>query len=508
MEIANIGKDRKKRIKASPDLNTLVYGKIPPQARDLEEAILGAIMLEKDAFDRAIEIISHNCFYVDSHQRIFKAMMHMKHKNTPIDIRTVVEELRKRDELDIVGGPYFVTKLTNDVVSSANLEAHCQIMYQKFIAREVIRINGWAISEAYEDSTDAFNLLDDLSSQISNLAINKISKPYSTLAEVSQAALLKIAEIKASKQELTGVPSGIYELDSITQGFQPGNMIIIAARPSVGKSAIAANFAYNAAVSEIKPTPAAVFSLEMPSEQWAMRIMSAQSGIEMKKIKRGRVEEYELNRLGQMCFHTFSDAKVFFDDSPNLSIYQLKAKARVLVNKEKVGLIIVDYLQLMGGEEESNKFNREQEVSTISRELKHLALELKVPVIALSQLNRKGDGADPQMSHLRESGAIEQNADDVFILTDPPENVIADEPEKYKDSIIVKISKHRNGQRLPVQIRFVKEIQKIMNERDYQLYLEDKTIPQAKPIGESAKSSNPTQVDLEFFEGFNEEDKY
>src|SRR6186713_1697743 len=267
MELTNLNKDRKQRRKTSSDLSSLVYGKIPPQAKDLEEAVLGAIMLEKNAFDVVIEILKPECFYVDAHQRIYRAMQGLAQKNKPIDILTVVEELKTREELEMVGGAYYVTKLTNAVVSSANIETHARIILQKFIQRELIRISGEIIGDAYEDSADVFDLLDDAESKLFEITNNHLRKNFDSIDTVLVKTIQRIEDMRNKQGEISGVPSGFATLDKITYGWQPTDLIILAARPAVGKTAFALNLARNAALNATKPTGVAFFSLELSSAQ-------------------------------------------------------------------------------------------------------------------------------------------------------------------------------------------------------------------------------------------------
>ena len=294
MELTNFNsnnKDRSKsRRKGSIDMSTMVYGKVPPQAKELEEAVLGAIMLEKSAFDTVIEILKPECFYVDAHQRIYMAMQSLQQKNQPIDILTVVEELKTKDELEMVGGPYYVTRLTNAVVSSANIEAHSRIILQKFIQRELIRISGEIISESYEDSTDVFDLLDDAESKLFEITNNHLRKNFDSIDSILVKAVQRIEDMRHRNEELTGVPSGFPSLDKVTYGWQPSDLVILAARPAVGKTAFALNLVRNAALSPTKPTPVAFFSLEMSSAQLVQRILSAESEIWLEKISRGKME--------------------------------------------------------------------------------------------------------------------------------------------------------------------------------------------------------------------------
>jgi replicative DNA helicase len=478
MEISSIGKDKKRRVKGSPDLSTLVYGKVPPQARDLEEAVLGAIMLEKNAFDAASELLKPECFYVDSHQRIFAAMMGLQQKNMPIDILTVVEELRKRDELEVVGGPYFVTKLTNSVVSSAHIDTHCKILIQKFIQRELIRLSGEIIGDAYEDSTDAFDLLDEAESKLFDLTNSYVKGNFDEISNVLVTAVNRIEELRNKKDDISGVPSGFAKLDAVTNGFQSTDLIIIAARPSVGKTAFALNLARNAAMHPVRPTPVGVFSLEMSNAQLVQRILSAQSEVWMEKIARGRMDDHEMQQLYNKGVKALSEAPIYLDDTAALNIFELRAKARRMVSRHKVGMIIIDYLQLMSGGGDNRNSNREQEISSISRALKGLAKELSVPIIALSQLNRAVEGRKegnkiPQLSDLRESGAIEQDADMVMFLYRPEYYEINQNEmgESRKGETIIKIAKHRNGSLETIQLKGLLHIQKFVdwddNETNY-----------------------------------------
>ncbi len=466
MDLTNLNKDRKTRRKNAPDLSTMVYGKVPPQAKDLEEAVLGAIMLEKSAFDTVAEILKPECFYVDAHQRIFKCMQGLQQKNQPIDILTVVEELKSKSELDIVGGPYFVTRLTNTVVSSANIEAHSRIVLQKFIQRELIRISGEIISDSYEDSTDVFDLLDDAESKLFEITNNHLRKNFDKIDDVLVKTVARIEDLRHKNEDISGVPSGFTSLDRVTYGWQNTDLIILAARPSVGKTAFALNLARNAALHATKPTPVAVFSLEMSAGQLVQRILSAESEIWLEKISRGKLEEHEMKQLYAKGIQRLSDAPIFIDDTAALNIFELRAKCRRLKNKHNIGLIIIDYLQLMSGTGDKGS-NREQEISNISRNLKGLAKELQVPIIALSQLSRavetrKEGNKMPQLSDLRESGAIEQDADMVMFIYRPEYYDITSNEmgESNKGETHIRIAKHRNGSLETIKLRALLHIQK------------------------------------------------
>ncbi len=473
MELTNLNnKDRKQRRKAQVDLSSMVYGKVPPQAKDLEEAVLGAVMIEKSAFDTIVEILKPECFYVEAHQRIFKAMQSLANKSQPIDILTVAEELRSKEELEMVGGPYYVTRLTNAVVSSAHVEAHSRIILQKFIQRELIRISGEIIGDAYEDTTDVFDLLDEAESKLFEITNNHLRKNFETIDSVLVKTIQRIEDLRHKNEDVTGVPSGFTALDRVTYGWQNTDLIILAARPAVGKTAFALNLARNAAMHPTKSTPVALFSLEMSAAQLVQRILSAESEIWLEKISRGKMEEHEMKQLYARGIQRLAQAPLFIDDTPALNIFELRAKCRRLKNKHNIGLIIIDYLQLMSGTAENRNANREQEISNISRNLKALAKELSVPIIALSQLSRaveqrgaKEGSRVPQLSDLRESGAIEQDADMVMFLYRPEYYDIntSAEGENIKGLTEVKIAKHRNGSLETIKLKALLHIQKFAN---------------------------------------------
>lgn len=464
MEITGLNKDRKRR-KTSIDLSTMVYGKVPPQAKELEEAILGALMLEKSAFDTVSEIIKPECFYVDANQHIFRAMQALQQDSVPIDILTVVEQLKKQEMLDKVGGPYYVTKLTNSVVSTANIDAHARIVLQKFIQRELIKISGEIIGDAYEDSTDVFDLLDESETKMFNITNNYLKKNFEDIGSVLIEAITRIDELRTKTEEISGVPSGFASLDRVTYGWQPTDLVILAARPAVGKTAFALNLARNAALHPTKPVGVGFFSLEMSAAQLVQRILSAESEIRMEKISRGKLEDYEYQQLHSKGIKKLENAPLFIDDTAALNIFEFRAKARRMVNKHRVGIIIIDYLQLMSGSNDKGG-NREQEISNISRNLKSLAKELKVPIIALSQLSRavetRKESKMPQLSDLRESGAIEQDADMVMFIYRPEyyEMMNNEMGESTSGETHIRIAKHRNGSLETIKLRAKLEIQK------------------------------------------------
>lgn len=458
MEAPN--KNRKQQKRSSLDLGTMVFGKVPPQAKDIEEAVLGAVMIQKDSFTEISQMLKPECFYVEAHQRIFRAMLALESKSQPIDMLTVAEQLRSQDELELVGGPYYVTKLTNSVVSSAHNQHYCRIILQKFLKREVIRIGGLMIGDAYEDSVDVFDLMNDFEKEYTQLSLGRLGKQIAGLDVHLVQRLQRIEKLRQNPQHITGIASGFGGIDNITHGWQNTDLIILAARPAVGKTALAMNMARNAAMNPEKPVPVAFFSLEMSAGQLVDRIISAESEIWLDKIMNGYVDDHQMKVLFTKGVGPLGKgAKIYIDETPALNLFELRTRCRMLRRQwlkelgTEDGLIIIDYLQLMSGMSENYRNNnREQEISQISRGLKSLAKELNVPIIALSQLNRatenrKGEAQTPKLSDLRESGAIEQDADMVMFMYRPEYYEIkADElGENTKGLTLISIAKHRNG---------------------------------------------------------------
>ncbi len=452
-----------------PDLSPLLYGKMPPQAPDLENAILGAIMLEPQKIAEVLEIIqSPDCFYSDANQRIYASVRRLFDKGSRIDFMTVCEDLRKNSELDLVGGAYYVTSLTRDVVSSAHIEEHARIVMQKYIMRELIRMSGEVISEAYEDSSDVFDLLDKAETNLYEITDKHLRKNYLGINSILMKTIDEIEKQALKKEDLTGVASGFRDLDKITSGWQRTDLIILAARPAVGKTAFSLNLVMNAALHPTNPTPVAFFSLEMSAGQLVKRMLSAVTEVPLGNITKGQLAPHELVQIHQRM-NKLAQASIFIDDQAALNIFELRAKCRRLKQKNNIGLVIIDYLQLMQGSVDKNS-NREQEISKISRDLKGLAKELEIPIIALSQLNRSvesrgGSGAAkmPQLSDLRESGAIEQDADMVMFLY-RPEYYSNNKNEEGLDVVQgetwINIAKHRNGQTDIVKVKAVLEYQR------------------------------------------------
>jgi replicative DNA helicase len=491
----------------------MIYGKVPPQATELEEAVIGAIMTNKNAFDTVAEILAAECFYKDTHQRIFKAFVSLSERSQDIDLLTVVEELKRREDLDLVGGPYAVTKLTNSVMSDAHIETHCKIIKQKFLQRELIRISGETITEAYEDSADAFDVLDEHEKKLVTLTSGFIKGDFQNSETLAVKAMERIDYLLNNKEELSGVPTGYPVLNKLTNGWQPTDLIILAARPSVGKTAFALNLARNAATDPRKPTAVGFFSLEMSAGQLVQRILSTESQVFLEKIARGRLYDEDYDKVYAANLR-FGQMPIFIDDTAALNVLEFRSKARRLVSKHKVGLIIIDYLQLMSG---TGNGNREQEISNISRNLKGLAKELHIPIIALSQMSRdieKRKG-DPQLSDLRESGAIEQDADMVCFLFRPDYQQLNNEIDPaLKGDAFLKIAKHRNGSLEKIPFKTDLRIQTWFDEAQYAAYtnqevpfptgnwkkVEHETIPTTSGKGLTFTDSgeNDTEEDLPF----------
>jgi replicative DNA helicase len=437
-------------ISQTVDVSSMIYGKIPPQNKEMEAAVLGAVLLESSAFDTVVEILKPEIFYVESHQRVYRSILRLAEKSIPIDTLTVVEDLKSIGELESTGGAYFIMQLTNTVVSSANIVAHARIILQKYMLREMIRISGETLMECYNDENDVFDVMDKAGSELFAISSGNLKKDFKPISVEYQKELKELKERIIKKEEITGVPSGFTTIDKVTYGWQPTDFIVIAARPSVGKTAFALNIARNAAYHPVKPTKSAIFSLEMSTGQLTSRLMSSESSIPLSAIRRGKMEQWQLDTIENTCDLTFLKDNIFIDDTPALGVFELRAKCRRLVKKHGVGLIIIDYLQLMSGSGDGKNGNREQEISKISRQLKALAKELHVPIIALAQLSReveKRQSKEPVLSDLRESGAIEQDADIVAFLyrTDYQQEAHKVDPSIAGDTYI-KFAKHRNGQ--------------------------------------------------------------
>lgn len=443
----------------SSQVISLEKGKMPPQAIDLEEVVLGALMIDKKGVDEVIDILHPDVFYKPAHQYIFEAIFSLFENSQPVDLLTVSAQLKKDGKLELAGGEFYLIQLTQKVSSSAHIEFHARIVLQKFIQRSLIKISSEIIEASYDESTDVFDLLDTAESKLYEVTQGNIKRSSETAQNLVIQAKKRIEEI-ANKEGLSGVPSGFHKLDKLTSGWQPSDLIIIAARPGMGKTALTLSMARNIAVEH--NIPVAFFSLEMSSVQLITRLISSETHLSSEKLRTGNLEKYEWEQLN-VKVKSLEKAPLFIDDTPSLSIFDLRAKARRLSSQHGIKLIVVDYLQLMtaGGSQKGG--NREQEISTISRNLKALAKELNIPVIALSQLSRavetRGGSKRPLLSDLRESGAIEQDADIVSFIYRPEYYKIDewddDEHTPTAGQAEFIVAKHRNGGLDEIRLKFI-----------------------------------------------------
>ncbi len=416
-------------------------------------------MIDKKGVDDVIDILHSEAFYKPAHQDIFNAIFRLFNESEPIDLLTVSNQLRKEGKLDSVGGDFYLVGLTQKVSSSAHIEFHARIILQKYIQRRLITISNEIIDEAYDETIDVFDLLDDAESKLFEVTQGNLKKSSEAAEGLVSQALKKIEEI-ANKEGMSGVPSGFSKLDGLTSGWQPSDLVIIAARPGMGKTAFVMSMAKNISINF--DTAVAIFSLEMSSVQLITRMISSETGISSGKLRKGNLMPHEWEQLN-VKVKNLSKAPIFIDDTPSLSIFDLRAKSRRLVSQHNVQVIIIDYLQLMTtGVANKSSGNREQEISTISRNLKALAKELNIPVIALSQLSRavetRGGSKRPILSDLRESGAIEQDADIVSFIYRPEYYGLTEWDDEERTPCEGQaefiIAKHRNGGLDNIRLKF------------------------------------------------------
>lgn len=438
--------------------------KIQPQAKELEEVVLGAMMVEKSAVNAVIDVLQPESFYVEAYGEVFRAIQTLFNNSEPIDLLTVTEQLRKDGKLDMLGGSHRVASLTSRVASSANVEFHARIIAQKHIQRELIRVSNAIIEKAYDETSDVFDLLDEAESKLFEVAEGNIRKSYESMSTVMRQALDDIEAARNNEDGVSGVPSGFHDLDKITGGWQRSDMIVLAARPGMGKTAFVLSMARNMAVDH--DIPVAVFSLEMSAVQLVQRLISSETEINSDKFRKGNLEEHEYQQLHSRC-GKLSKAPLFIDDTPGLNIFELRAKCRRLKAQHGIDMVIIDYLQLMSAG--SDKGNREQEISSISRSIKGIAKELDVPIIALSQLSRnvetRGGDKRPLLSDLRESGAIEQDADIVAFIYRAEYYGITEHPDGIDTAGLGELilAKHRHGALDTIKMKFVKNLAKFDN---------------------------------------------
>lgn len=441
-------------------------GKIPPQSLDLEQAVLGAMMLEKNAVTDTIDILKPSSFYDPKHQYIYGAIRELFGNSSPIDLLTVINQLRENGELEASGGAAYISQLTSRVASTAHVEFHARVISEKYIKRELIRMSSEVIKDAYDDTNDVFDVLNKAEGELFQIAENNMGKNVDIMQNVVRQAIEEIEKASQNKSGISGVPTGFIDLDKLTSGWQRSDMIVIAARPAMGKTAFVLSMARNSAVDHNMGV--ALFSLEMSSVQLVKRLIASESRLSAEKLRKGDLAEHEFQQL-----HTriakLATAPLYIDDTPGISVFDLRAKCRRLKMQYGIDMVIIDYLQLMTAGGSKGAGNREQEISTISRSIKEIAKELNVPMIALSQLSRsveqRGGDKRPVLSDLRESGAIEQDADIVsFIYRPEYYGFLEDESGQSNQGVgEIIIAKHRNGALDSVRLRFIGEFARFEN---------------------------------------------
>jgi replicative DNA helicase len=420
----------------------LLAQRLPPQSLEAEVSVLGGVLLDNEALNRVLEVMKEGDFYRESHRKIFSAILHLYEQSEPVDLITLAEALKNRDALEEVGGIEYLNSLVNSVPTAANIAYYAKIVKEKSILRKLINRSTEIINQVYTVSGEVDDFLDQAERSIFEIGEDRVRPSFYPLKDIIKSSFKTIERLYEKRQLITGVPTGFTRLDELTSGLQPSDLIIVAGRPSMGKTALALNISQHAAIES--GIPSAIFSLEMAKEQLALRMLCSEAKVDAHRLRSGFLSESDWPRLTRAA-GSLSEAALFIDDSPGISALEMRAKSRRLKAEHNIGLIVVDYLQLMRGRADSD--TREQEISDISRSLKSLAKELNLPVIALSQLNRRveerGDKR-PQLADLRESGAIEQDADlIIFLYRDEVYNKSEDNPNKGKAEII--IGKQRNG---------------------------------------------------------------
>ena len=478
-------------------------GKIPPQAIDLEEAVLGAMLIDEKGVNEIIELLSPEVFYKRSHQLIYESVERLFRESEPIDLLTVSADLKKNKNFESAGGDFYLISLSQKVSSSAHIEFHSRIILQKYIQRKLITISNEIIQKSYNESTDVMDLLDEAESKLYDVAQGNIKTSTESAQDLVIRAKTRIEEI-AKQEGLSGVSTGFEKLDKLTSGWQPSDLVIVAARPGMGKTALALSMARNISVQQ--KIPVAFFSLEMSSVQLITRLISSETGLSSDKLRTGKLADHEWQQLN-IKVSDLESAPLYIDDSPSLTIFELRAKARRLASSHGIKLIIIDYLQLMNIGSSNKAGNREQEISTISRNLKALAKELDIPVIALSQLSRavetRGGTKRPILSDLRESGAIEQDADIVSFLYRPEYYGITEwdddmkTPSEGQGEFIV--AKHRNGALDSIKLKFIANLGKFedLGGFDSPFEFQSKLNPENK-LSDFSEPSNKDDDDMPF----------
>ncbi len=440
-------------------------GRIPPQAVDIESQVLGAMLLEREAIPKVIEVLDEDAFHADYHRKIYQAILGLFERSEPVDTITLSEELRRRGHLEIVGGANYLVELTMKVTSAANVEYHAKIVLEKALMRGLIATSATIANRAYNPTEDAFELLDDAERSIFSISEKRMRRSFASMHKAVHDTIEMLESIHGRHGGVTGVPTGFRDLDTLTGGWQDSDLIIVAGRPSSGKTAFALSVARNAALHSERPTPVGFFSLEMATRQLVMRLLCAEAKVDAHLVRTGRLPEDDWKRLS-IAAGRLTNASIFIDDTASLGILELRAKARRLKAERNIGLLVVDYLQLMQGPAKAE--SREREISAISRSLKALAKELGIPVMALSQLSRAVESRSdkrPILSDLRESGAIEQDAD-VVAFVHRPEMYVDPNSEEGRDvqglaDLIV--GKQRNGPTGEIRLAFIHKYARFEN---------------------------------------------
>jgi replicative DNA helicase len=461
--------DAAERKTVNPDRNTgaaFGFDRVPPQALEAEMAVLGSVLMDNESMGKAVELLDSPHFYKTSHQKIFAAARQLYERSQPIDVITLGEELKRQKVLDEVGGAYYLTELAESVPSAANVETHARIVLEKFLLRRMIAEGASIARDCFDSGEDPFEILDRAEQRIFALSEKRLTKTFQHINPILREAFDTIDRFHHERKGVvTGVPTGFVKLDELTSGFQPGELIVVAGRPSMGKTALCLNIARNAAVDA--QIPVGIFSLEMSNRQLAIRLLCAEARVDAHAVRTGHLAPDEWQKLS-ICVGNLAEAPIYIDDSSGLGTLELRAKARRLRKEKKVGMVILDYLQLMQGPR--NVESRQQEISSITRSLKALAKELDIPIVVLSQLSRavevRGGERRPMLSDLRESGAIEQDADVVLFLYRPDYYTRSSEesaPASADGLSEVIIGKQRNGPVGTVHLAFVKQWAKFEN---------------------------------------------
>ena len=440
------------------------FDRVPPQALEAEMSVLGAMMIDEDAVGKVVEILDSPHFYRTVHQKIFASARTLYEKNEPVDLITLSDELKRQKQLEEIGGSYYLTELADSIPSAANVEHHARIVQEKYLMRKLIEESSNIARDCFESAEDVYQIIDRSEQRIFNLSEKRLRGTFQHIAPIMHDAFENIEQFHERKGTVTGAATGFTKLDELTSGLQKSELIIVAGRPSMGKTAISLNIARTIAVDE--KMPVGIFSMEMSERQLAMRLLCAEAKVDAHAVRTGHLADDQWQKLS-MCVGVLTEAPIYIDDTPGIGVLELRAKARRLKKEKDVGLIVIDYLQLMQGPRHAE--SRQQEISTISRSLKALAKELDVPVVALSQLSRaveiRGGERRPMLSDLRESGAIEQDADVVLFVYRPEFYLTREEAQakQLEGKAEIIIGKQRNGPVGTVHLTFLKKMAKFEN---------------------------------------------